>query len=237
MVLRPLQFGRAARFARQLQPRFFVQATRLLVLRHGETAWNQDTRIQGHTDIDLNDTGRWQAQRLAAALADEPLSAVYSSDLRRAFDTARAVAQAQGLTPVPHTGLRERCFGMLEGLTWAEIEAQHPTEAVAWRTRVPEWAPAGGESLLALRERVLAVLNELAARHEGGHIALVAHGGVLDAIYRAATGLELQAPRSWLLKNAAINRLLWTPESLTLVGWGDVAHLEAEGSPLDEKTT
>jgi probable phosphoglycerate mutase len=70
----------------------------------------------------------------------------------------------------------------------------------------------------------------------GEQIALVAHGGVLDIIYRAATGLELQAPRSWLLKNAAINRLLWTPESLTLVGWGDVAHLESDQAPLDEKS-
>jgi 2,3-bisphosphoglycerate-dependent phosphoglycerate mutase len=83
----------------------------------------------------------------------------------------------------------------------------------------------------------LAVLNTLAAQHTGEHIALVAHGGVLDAIYRAATGLELQAPRSWLLKNAAINRLLWTPDSLTLVGWGDVAHLESAAASLDEKTT
>jgi len=214
-----------------------VQATRLTVLRHGETAWNQDTRIQGHTDIDLNDTGRWQAAQLARALADEPLAAVYSSDLRRAFDTAEAVARAQGLRATPNTGLRERCFGMLEGLTWAEIEERHPVEAVAWRTRVPEWAPAGGESLVVLRDRVMTVLNDLAARHVGEHIALVAHGGVLDAIYRAATGLELQAPRSWLLKNAAINRLLWTPGSLTLVGWGDVAHLDSENALLDEKTT
>ena len=237
MVLRPLKSGNAAPVVQRFIPRFFVQATRLTVLRHGETAWNQDTRIQGHTDIDLNDTGRWQAAQVARALADEPLTAVYSSDLRRAFDTAQAVAHAQGLTAIPNTGLRERCFGMLEGKTWAEIETHHPAEATLWRTRVPEWAPDGGESLVALRDRVLAVLNTLAAQHMGEHIALVAHGGVLDAIYRAATGLELQAPRSWLLKNAAINRLLWTPDSLTLVGWGDVAHLESAAASLDEKTT
>jgi probable phosphoglycerate mutase len=102
---------------------------------------------------------------------------------------------------------------------------------------VPDWAPAGGESLATLSARVLPALHRLAARHMGEQIALVAHGGVLDAIYRAAVGLDLQAPRSWLLKNAAINRLLWTPESLTLVGWGDVAHLDAEAVALDEKTT
>ena len=213
-----------------------MQSTRLTVLRHGETAWNQDTRIQGHTDIDLNDTGRWQAAQLGRALADDPMAAVYSSDLKRAFATAHAVASAQGLAPIAHTGLRERCFGCLEGLTWAEIESQHPVDAVTWRARTPEWAPEGGESLVVLRERVLAALNTLAARHVGEHIALVAHGGVLDTIYRLATGLELQAPRSWQLKNAAINRLLWTPESLTLVGWGDVSHLETTTAALDENT-
>lgn len=214
-----------------------MQSTRLIVLRHGETAWNQDTRIQGHTDIALNDTGRWQASQLAEALALEPLAAVYASDLSRAFETGQAVAHAQGLQALTEPGLRERSFGMLEGKTWAEIEEQHPTEAVLWRTRVPEWAPAGGESLLTLQARVLSTLNTLAQRHMGEHIALVAHGGVLDAIYRAAIGLDLQAPRSWMLKNAAINRLLWSPDGLSLVVWGDVAHLEAATSALDEKTT
>lgn len=215
-----------------------MQVTRIIVLRHGETAWNHDTRIQGHTDIDLNDTGRWQAAQLGKALADEPLAAVYASDLKRAFATGEAVAQAQGLHAQAEPGLRERCFGSLEGLTWLEIETQHPAHSQAWRTRVPDWAPpGGGESLMVLRERIMGTLNALAQRHPDQQIAVVAHGGVLDIIYRAATGLELQAPRSWLLKNAAINRVLWTPQSLTLVGWGDVAHLETEAAPLDEQTT
>jgi len=215
-----------------------VQATRIIVLRHGETAWNHDTRIQGHTDIDLNDTGRWQAAQLGKALADEPLDAVYASDLKRAYATGQAVAQAQGLTVQAEPGLRERCFGALEGLTWLEIETQHPEHAAAWRTRVPEWAPpGGGESLAVLRERIITTLNAIATRHPDQQVAVVAHGGVLDIIYRAATGLDLQAPRSWLLKNAAINRVLWTPQSLTLVGWGDVAHLETQTASLDEQTT
>lgn len=218
-----------------------MQATYILALRHGETAWNQDTRIQGHTDIDLNDMGRWQAAQLATALADERLTAVYASDLKRAFNTGAAVAQAQGQSVRVHSGLRERNFGKLEGKTWAEIETQHPDEAKLWRSRLPEWSPPGGESLQVLQQRILHTLHALASSHIGEQIALVAHGGVLDILYRAATGLDLQAPRSWLLKNAAINRLLWTPESLTLVGWGDVAHLEAPAQRttilLDEKTT
>ncbi|MDO9482043.1 MAG: histidine phosphatase family protein [Hydrogenophaga sp.] len=218
-----------------------MHVTRILAVRHGETAWNHDTRIQGHTDIDLNDTGRWQAARLATALADERLTAVYASDLQRAFNTGAAIARVQGLSVQAHSGLRERHFGALEGKTWAEIETQHPEEAKLWRSRVPEWSPPEGESLQVLQQRILHTLQALASRHIGEQIALVAHGGVLDILYRAATGLELQAPRSWLLKNAAINRLLWTPESLTLVGWGDVAHLEAPHDHaralLDEKTT
>jgi len=205
-----------------------VQVTRILAVRHGETPWNRDTRIQGHTDIDLNARGRWQARRLAQALRDEPIACVYSSDLRRARDTARAVADARGLTLHAHTGLRERGFGRFEGHTWDELELRFPTETLAWRKRMPDFAPPGGETLLQLRERVVATVHELAARHPGEQLLLVAHGGVLDILYRAATRLELQAPRSWQLPNAAINRLLWSPEGLNLIGWGDVRHLQAD---------
>lgn len=211
-----------------------MQVTRILAVRHGETAWNRDTRIQGHTDIDLNDHGRWQAQRLALALREEPIAAFYASDLTRARETAQAVAQPHGAAVQTHVGLRERCFGRFEGHTWAELEAQHPQEATAWRQRVPDFAPPGGESLLQLQARVVAAVNELASRHPGEQVLMVAHGGVLDILYRAATRLELQAPRSWTMTNTAVNRLLWTPEGLSLVGWADTGHLQ-DGS-LDENT-
>ncbi len=96
------------------------QATRIVAIRHGQTAWNVDTRIQGQLDIGLNETGRWQAQRLAQALAHEPLAAVYSSDLHRARDTAHALAHGAGLEVRTDAGLRERDFGLFEGLTFAE---------------------------------------------------------------------------------------------------------------------
>ena len=203
-------------------------STRLVVIRHGETAWNASTRIQGHTDIPLNDHGHRQAQLLAQALVDaEPLDAVYSSDLQRAHATALAVAQATGAPLRTHVGLRERAFGEFEGRSFDHIETELPQAAQLWRTRVPDWSPpGGGESLLVMQQRVLTTLDELAQQHLGQHIALVAHGGVLDILYRAATQQSLQAPRSWHLGNATINRLLWTPQSLTLVGWGDDAHLQ-----------
>ena len=215
-----------------------MHATRLFAIRHGETAWNRDARIQGQLDIPLNDTGRWQAQRVAQALRHEPLAAIYSSDLSRARTTAEPLAAALGLTVQTHPGLRERHFGVFQGRTWAELEQEHPDVVHAWKTRVPDFAPPGGESLLALRARVEATFAELAARHPGQAIAVVAHGGVLDILYRAAARVDLQAPRAWAMGNAAIHRLLWTADSgFALLSWGDTRHLEEadEAGPRDEQ--
>ena len=167
-----------------------MDATRIIAIRHGETAWNVDTRIQGQLDIPLNDTGRWQAQRLARALAArEPIDVVYTSDLLRAWETAQAVSESTGAPVVTDEGLRERGFGVFQGKTFAEIEAALPEESLRWRKRDPFWAPEGGESLTAMRRRVVETLHTLASRHTGEQIVLVAHGGVLDLLYRAATGL------------------------------------------------
>ena len=140
------------------------EPTRIVAIRHGETTWNVDTRIQGHLDIPLNATGRQQAARMARALQGEPIAAVYASDLTRAWETAGYLGRAQGLDVTAEEGLRERGFGDFEGKTFAEIEALLPD----------------------------------------------------------------QSPRTWTLGNAAINRLLWTPEGFTLVGWADTEHLNED---------
>jgi probable phosphoglycerate mutase len=209
-----------------------LEATRILAIRHGETAWNVDTRIQGHLDIPLNDTGRLQARRLAEAIAGEDLAAVYASDLARACETAEALARGAGVEVVRHDGLRERAFGAFEGLTFAEIEARWPDQALRWRRRDPEFAAEGGETLRAFHARCIATASALASRHAGRQIALVSHGGVMDCLYRAATRVDLAAPRTWRLGNASINRLLHTPQGFSLVGWNDTHHLERE--TLDE---
>ena len=209
-----------------------AEPTRIIAIRHGETAWNVDTRIQGHLDIPLSANGRWQAERLADALKDASISAIYASDLTRAWETAQYVGQAQGLQVTKEIGLRERDFGDFAGKTFAEIEVLLPDQSMRWRKRDPHFYPAGGESLVALRARVLEAAERLAAQHPGEQIALIGHGGVMDVLYRAATRLDIQAPRTWALGNAAINRLLWTPEGFTLVGWADTLHLEAD--VLDE---
>jgi probable phosphoglycerate mutase len=203
------------------------QATRVLAIRHGETAWNADGRIQGQLDIPLNGTGRWQAARLKAAVAHEGLSAVYSSDLQRAFTTAQPVAEAAGgVVVVTDVGLRERGFGIFEGHTFTEIETRWPEDAGRWRRRDPGFGPEGGETLVDFYTRVVASATRLASAHPGQTIALVAHGGVLDCLYRAASRVALNAPRSWELGNASVNRLLYSVEGFSLIGWGDVQHLD-----------
>ena len=213
-----------------------MSVTRIIAVRHGETAWNVDTRIQGQLDIGLNAQGQWQAERVGAALAEESIDRIYSSDLQRAHSTAQAIARhARNITArevALHQGLRERGFGSFEGETWADIAQKWPDQSMRWKQRDPHFAPPGGETPTELLARVSATVNDIAARHAGEHIVLVAHGGVMDMLYRLATRQELHAPRTWHLGNAAINRLLWTPESLTLVGWGDVRHLD--GAALDE---
>lgn len=206
------------------------QATRILLIRHGETAWNRATRIQGHTDIPLSPLGLAQAERLAQALADESLAAIYSSDLSRARQTAEALARVHGLDIGLDAGLRERAFGRFEGLSWEQIAESFPEDAARWRRREADFAVGGGESLNEFSHRCLAATRRAAAAHPGQSIAIVAHGGVLDCLYRAATGAALDAPRSWQLGNATVNRLLATIDGFTLVGWNDDQHLAGLGA-------
>lgn len=216
-----------------------MQVTRLIAVRHGETAWNADGRLQGHLDIPLNEQGLWQAQRAGAALADERIGAIYSSDLQRAWQTAQAISRAQPQPVVVQAEprLRERAFGDFQGRRFADIELERPEDALRWRQRDLDFAPpGGGESLVQFRDRVVSAVAELAARHPGQLVLMVAHGGVMDLMYRAATSQPLQAPRTWELRNAAINRLLWTPQGFSLVGWNDGAHLQ-QTDVLDESTT
>ena len=126
------------------------------------------------------------------------------------------------------TGLRERSFGVFQGHTYADIDQRWPAEAARWRHHDPDFGPEGGETLREFSARAVAACSRIAAGQAGRSIAIVTHGGVLDCLYRAAAGVELDAPRSWELGNAAINRLLYTPRGFTLVGWSDTAHLEGE---------
>lgn len=208
--------------------------TTILAIRHGETVWNREQRIQGHRDIPLSELGLAQAQRLGQALADAPIDAIYASDLARAWQTAEAVAAPHGLALRAERDLRERSFGSFEGLTWGEIETRWPQQSERWRRRDPAFATEGGESLQDFYRRSTTTVERLAQAHPGQTIAIVAHGGVMDCLYRAGRRLDLQAPRSWTLGNASINRLLYAPTGLSVVGWNDDLHLQ--GLSLDESS-
>lgn len=205
-----------------------MTSTALLLIRHGETAWNAEHRIQGHLDIPLSATGIRQAASLGERLAAEAITAIYSSELARAWLTAVPFAARLGLGINPDSRLRERSFGVFEGLTADEIAARHPEGFRLWRMRDPEWAMDEGESGQQLIDRVLAALDDIASRHRGETVAIVTHGGVLDVAYRAARGLGWDAPREHLMLNASINRLSaqGSPLALSILDWGDVTHLE-----------
>jgi broad specificity phosphatase PhoE len=150
--------------------------TTLLLVRHGETDWNADGRLQGQTDRPLNDFGRRQARQLAADLEGDELEAIYSSDLARARETAEIVGERIGLRVVLDSDLREKDWGTWEGLTAAE------------RDRV-EFV---GESTRAHQERTLRALRRIAERHPGqGHVLVVTHGGSMRRVQTATLGMAL----------------------------------------------
>ena len=206
------------------------RSTRILAIRHGETDWNLQARIQGHRDIPLNSLGQAQASRLVGALAGESIAAIYCSDLARARQTAAGVAAAAGLTVRLETALRERCFGVFEGLTWGEIALGWPEQSERWRARDATFGADEGETLADFYARSLACVERLAQAHSGQTVIIVTHGGVLDCLYRASRRMSLQATKTWMLGNAAINRLLYSEQGFSLVGWNDDSHLHGIGS-------
>ena len=208
------------------------EPTRIIAIRHGETAWNVASRLQGQLDVPLNERGQAQARLTAQSLLEDRPDVLYSSDLSRARDTARAISEALDLPLTEHASLRERHFGHWQGQTYAEIEQQWPDLSELWRRRLPEFGPEGGETLQTFSDRCVAAFATLAGPHEGQTVVIVTHGGVLDCLYRAASHMALNAPRTWELPNTGINRLLYTGEGFTLVGWADTYHLEAQA--LDE---
>jgi probable phosphoglycerate mutase len=204
--------------------------TTIVLIRHGETAWNAERRLQGHIDIALNAEGLRQAQALGQALAEEHFDAIIASDLQRAHQTAQALAHSRGMPVHSDPGLRERCFGGFEGLLYAEIEQRFPHEFAAWQARdIDGVMPAGirvAETFRQFYQRCTNAILGLAQRHPGQSLALVAHGGVLECAYRAALGLSLETPRDFPVLNASINRFSVSDGRLALVSWGEVEHLQ-----------
>jgi broad specificity phosphatase PhoE len=164
--------------------------TTILLARHGESDWNVEQRWQGHADRPLTDRGRAQAEELARRLDAHPLGAVYSSDLRRALDTARAVASRRGLTVAVRRDLREVDCGSWSGRLHAEID---PVEIERWKAGEKAWA--GGESYAEMGARLVSAVSTVAAGHPGEQVLVVSHGAAIRAILAAALGLSFQEYR------------------------------------------
>lgn len=199
--------------------------TRFCLIRHGETDWNGEKRIQGHIDIDLNAAGEAQAWAVGQGLAGHSFAAAYSSDLLRAWRTAQIATAGMGLAVSPAPTFRERNFGVLQGITSREASVQWPHAYQQHLARTPDYNCETGESLNDFAARIAAGLEILAARHAGQSVLIFTHGGVLDVAYRAATGRALEAQRDFKLPNAAFNWLEHGPDGWRLISWADCAHL------------
>jgi len=178
--------------------------TTLVLVRHGETDWNRERRFQGHANTPLNDAGRRQAGELATLLRGDGLSAVYTSPLLRAKDTATIVAAGLGLDPYELEELREIDVGDWQGLTIDEVRTRHPEQLdVAWRSGWPN-----GETHEELAERVLPALLDLDRRHAGERVLGVTHAGPIRVVLAAAAGLSHEESRLQIgpLENCAIFR-------------------------------
>lgn len=199
--------------------------TLLCLVRHGETAWNAEGRVQGQLDVPLNAIGVAQARCVANALAGERFDALYSSDLARVTQTAQPLAQQLGLPLQLDARLRERHYGFFQTLTYAEVKVQHPADYARFRSRDLDYDFRTGESLQAFYDRSIACLSDIAGRHAGESILVFTHGGVLEMAYRCAQGLDLRSVRDFGIPNAALNRLAIEGDAWSVLAWADCAHL------------
>ena len=208
-----------------------MSATRLCIVRHGETAWNAEHRVQGQLDVPLNAAGLAQADAIARTLAHEKFAAIYSSDLSRALQTAQPLAGVLNLKIVQDKDLRERHYGIFQKLTYAEVKARYPEDYACFEGRDPDYAFRTGESLREFSARSIEVIARIERENRGKGVLVFTHGGVLDKLYRFVTGLALSAPREFGIPNCGINRLAHRDGAWHIECWADVGHLK---SALDD---
>lgn len=199
--------------------------TRICIVRHGETAWNVERRIQGHTDIPLNRTGQAQALAMAYNAGHHHFSAIYSSDLVRAFDTARAIGEREGIVVRPLPLLRERHYGIFQGITAAEGVIRYPEAHARYLARDPHYDFETGETMLHFAARVAQGFDWIVRHHAGQTLCAVTHSGVLDILYRKATGRPLETPRDFVIPNCALNWFKFDEHGCHLEKWADRHHL------------
>jgi alpha-ribazole phosphatase len=205
-------------------------SARLLIVRHGQTDWNSNGRFQGQIDVPLNPAGVKQAQAVARRLSSERPAAIYASDLQRAWRTAEAIHQAlpadKRCPLIAEPRLQELCFGEWEGLTYQQIRAAQGQLLQRWENDLEHNAPPGGETLLALADRVQAALRHITQAYPDACILLVAHGGPLRMLIASALGLPPQRFWQLHLSNASLSELNLYPEGAILNQLNSTSHLE-----------
>ena len=202
--------------------------TRFCLVRHGETDWNAERRLQGHTDIDLNARGLAQAEQMAHAIKKINLAfdVLYTSDLQRAAKTAKAIEQLFSTSAIPNAGLRERHLGALQGLTTDEAPQLEPD---LWRSHLSRNITEelrGGESIQQFANRISTALEKIREQYLGKTVLLVSHGGSLDMMYRIASNQPLDAEKAVAVPNASLNWISHDGNSWRVDGWADTSHLE-----------
>ncbi len=209
-------------------------ATKLCIVRHGETAWNAEHRVQGQLDVPLNAIGYAQALAVSQVLAKEKFSAISSSALSRARQTAQPIANFLGAKILLEKDLRERHYGIFERLTYAEVKQLYPEDYARFEARDPEYAFRTGESLRDFSERSISTITRIANAHPDEIILVFTHGGVLDKLYRFIIGLPLSAARDFGIPNCGINRIELSSSNWKILLWADVSHLESALDDLPE---
>ncbi len=201
-------------------------STRFILVRHGFSAANQIRRFAGHYDVELTDIGHEQAKRCAEALKNEKIDAIYSSDLKRAFDTAKPIGEELGLPVIPKETLREIYAGQWEGRLFNDLLEEYPEDYGLWKTDIGKAACTGGESVMQLSERILAALADIAAHHDGETVCVTTHATPIRAVCAASVGLPVEemAWFAWVV-NASINEFFYENGRFTPIRLNCKAHL------------
>ena len=202
-----------------------MKETEIILIRHGETEWNSQQRMQGHSNSDLSSVGQAQIQALGQWMKNVPFDHIYSSDSLRAKQTAEAIIQFSGHELKIDLRLREKNLGVFEGLTSEEARERHPEVFRLFKTAGSKYVIDEGESTQQLQDRALEIVDEIRIKHPEEHVLLVTHGGFIRVVMKHSLGLSLETPTRFLIRNTGVFRLVWEDKWI-VSQMGGVSHLE-----------
>jgi len=202
-----------------------MKETEIILIRHGETEWNSQQRMQGHSNSDLSSVGQAQIQALGEWMKNVPFDHIYSSDSLRAKQTAEAITQFSGHKLKIDLRLREKNLGVFEGLTSEEARERHPEVFRLFKTAGSKYVIDEGESTQQLQDRALEIVDEIRIKHLEERVLLVTHGGFIRVVMKHSLGLSLETPTRFLIRNTGVFRLVWEDKWI-VSQMGGVSHLE-----------